>query len=184
MANAMNRHFARVFILSSLAVVIAAFFSIPAAASDDAVGPEEYEIINPALGGYDVFTAIDRTTVSEMKLDSALIRFLASSGIIIDDHLAEDFNNKNIGLHKIEDNRLPQRRLADEPQQGMPGGKEILRLSRPGFDKGKTSALIFIRYRSIGPKEAFYEEDNFILLRKKESGWAVVKKVMASQRYY
>jgi U3 small nucleolar RNA-associated protein 14 len=101
------------------------------------------------------------------------------------DYLADDFNKKNSRPYKLENKFKKERHFADEKYTGFTGrARETVKISRPGFNKEENQALIFIIYQSNSSQEAFYEESNFVFLEKKEDRWIVMKKVMASQRYY
>ena len=151
----------------------------------DTIEPDEYEIFNVALDKYDAFVSLEKTTISEKMLDNAAVTHLKQSGVQVDDYLTVDFNKKNSRSYELERRLFKKRYFMDESHQGFPGGsKESVKISRAGFNKEKDLALIFVRYKSIGSQEAFYEEGNFVYLEKKESKWIAIKTVMASQRYY
>lgn len=151
----------------------------------DMIEPDEYEIFNVVLDKYDAFVSLEKTTISEKMLDNAAVTHLKQSGVQVDDYLTDDFNKKNSRSYELEKRFAKKRYFMDESHPGFPGrSKESVKISRAGFNKEKDRALIFIRYKSIGPQEAFYQDDNFVLLEKKESKWIMIKTVMASQRYY
>ncbi len=144
----------------------------------DVIEPDEYEVFNAALDEYEyAFVSLERTTISEEKLDDAAVAYLKQSDAQVDGYMADDFNKKNIGPSRLENKFSRNRYFTDEPYNDS---AEIVKISRAGFDKGKNRAVIFIRYRLIGPQEAFYEEDNFVFLEKKDGKWVVIKKVTAS----
>jgi hypothetical protein len=151
----------------------------------DIIEPYEYEIFNAILDKYDAFVSLDKTTISEKRLDNADVVHLQRSGMQIDNYLTDDFNKKNSRSYELEKRFSKKRYFMDESYPVHPGsGKESVKISRAGFDKEKNRAVIFIRYQSIAAQKAFYEEGNFVFLERKESKWIVVKTVMASQRYY
>jgi hypothetical protein len=147
--------------------------------------PDEYEIFNAVLDKYHAFVSIERTTMSEKMLNDAVVVHLKRSGVQVDDYLVDDFNKKNGRSYPLEKRFSKERHFTDEPYSSFQGGsRESVKISRPGFNKEKNRALIFIRYQSIAPQKAFYEEGNFVYLEKKEGKWVAIKTVMASQRYY
>lgn len=151
----------------------------------DMIEPDEYEIFNAVLDKYDAFVSLDKTTMSEKRLDNADVAHLKRSGMQIDNHLTDDFNKKNSRSYELEKRFSKKRYFMDESHPRFPdSGKKSVKISRAGFNKEKNRAVIFIRYKIVGPQEVFYEEGNFVFLEKKESKWIVVKTVMASQRYY
>ena len=151
----------------------------------DMIEPDEYEIFNVVLDKYDAFVSLEKTTISKKMVDNSVVTHLKRSGVQVDDYMADDFNKKNSRSYELEKRFAKKRYFMDESHSSFPGrSKESVKISRAGFDKEKDRALIFIRYKSIGPQEAFYQDDNFVLLEKKESKWIMIKKVMASQRYY
>lgn len=158
----------------------------PIKSSDiDIIEPDEYEIFNAVLDKYDAFVSLDKTTIFEKRLDNAAVAHLQRSGMQIDNYLTDDFNKKNSRSYELEKRFSKKRYFTDESHPRFPGDvKESVKISRAGFDKGKNRAVIFIRYQSIAPQKAFYEEGNFVFLERKEGKWIVVKTVMASQRYY
>jgi len=151
----------------------------------DMIEPDEYEIFNAVLDEYDAFVSLEKTTISERRIDNAAVTHLKQSYVQIDNYLADDFNKKNSRSYELEKRFFKKRYFMDESYQSFPGsGKESVGISRVGFNKEKDRALIFVRYKSITPPEAFYEEGNFVYLEKKEGKWVAIKTVMASQRYY
>ena len=151
----------------------------------DMIESDEYEVFDAVLDKYDAFVSLEKTTISERRLDNAAVTHLKQSRVQVDDYLIDDFNMKNSRAYELEKRFSKKRYFTDESYQGFPGtGKESVKISRVGFNEEKDRALIFIRYRSIAPQKEFYEEDNFVFLEKKESRWIVIKTVMASQRYY
>ncbi len=151
----------------------------------DMIEPDEYEIFNAVLDKYDAFVSLERITIFEKRLDNAAIKHLTQSGMQIDNYLTDDFNKRNSRSYELEKRFSKKRYFMDESHPRFPDRvKESVKISRAGFDKQKNKAVIFIRYRSIAPQKAFYEEGNFVFLERKEGKWIVIKTVMASQRYY
>ncbi len=151
----------------------------------DMIEPDEYEIFNAVLDKYDAFVSLEKTTISEKRLDNAAIKHLTRSGVQVDNYLTEDFNKKNSRSYELEKRFSKKRYFMDESHPRFPGSvKESVKISRAGLDKEKNRAVLFIRYQSIAPQKAFYEEGNFVSLERKEGKWIVIKTVTASQRYY
>mgnify|MGYP001617593044 FL=1 len=156
-----------------------------AAEKPGAIESDEYEIFNAVLDKYDAFVALEKKTISEKILDNAAVTHLKQSGVQVDDYLTDDFNKKNSKAYELEKRFSKKRYFTDESYPVFPDtSKESIRISRAGFNKEKDRALIFVRYWSIAPQKAFYEEGSFVFLEKKEGRWIVIKTVMASQRYY
>ncbi|MDI6727876.1 MAG: hypothetical protein QMD44_02980 [Thermodesulfovibrionales bacterium] len=175
-------------ILISTAVLLSSnvFSAEPLKSSElDTIEPEEYEIFNAVLDKYHALVSLEKTTMSEKKLDNADVTHLKRLSVHVDAYLTGDFNKKNSRSYELEKRFFKKRYFMDESYQSFPGsGKESVGISRVGFNKEKDRALIFVRYKSITPPEAFYEEGNFVYLEKKEGKWVAIKTVMASQRYY
>jgi hypothetical protein len=181
-----QRIFVAVLIFAAVLLNSNAFSDEPLKSSEAGmIESEEYEIFNIVLEEYHALVLIERTTMSEKTLDNAVITHLKRSGVHVDDYLADDFNKKNSRSYELEKRFTKKRYFMDESHRGFQGSsKESVKISRPGFNKERNRALIFVSYKSIAPQKAFYEEGNFVYLEKKDGKWISIKTVMASQRYY
>jgi hypothetical protein len=105
--------------------------------------------------------------------------FLNEQGMVLDDAMIAEFNEKNRIQHEL----VPAFVKAHAGFQLRDDGSDSIKLSRPGLDLQRKKAIVCSRSAHIQQK-AFYQEDNFILLEYSEGPWLIKKVGMAGQRYY
>ena len=68
----------------------------------DMIESDEYEVFDAVLDKYDAFVSLEKTTISERRLDNAAVTHLKQSGVQVDDYLIDDFNKKNSRAYELE----------------------------------------------------------------------------------
>jgi hypothetical protein len=105
--------------------------------------------------------------------------FLKEQGLLLDDSMIADFNEKNANRHDL----APAFAAGHKGMKFQGAGTDSVELSRVGFDLQRKKAVVFSRVTHIQQK-AFYQENYFILLENSYGLWSIRKIVMSGQKYY
>jgi hypothetical protein len=148
--------------------------------SSSGVKADEYAVYKALLEQYRdaAHSKLNKQTL-RTDLDSKTAAFLREQGMVLDDAIIADFNEKN----RIQHDLAPAFVDAHTGFRFREGGRDSIELSGAGLDLQREKAVVFARYTHVH-REAFYQEELFLLLERKAGSWIIIKKVTAGLKYY
>jgi hypothetical protein len=148
--------------------------------SPSGIKADEYAVYNALLEQYRdaTYSKLNKQTL-KTDLDSKTTAFLSEQGMVLDDATIAEFNEKN----RIQQDLAPAFADAHAGFRLSEGRRDSIELSRAGLDLQRKKAIVFARYTHV-QREAFYQEELFLLLERKADSWVIIKKVTAGLKYY
>ena len=156
---------------------------------------DEYAVYRVALanlkGVLDIPAAgnvILDATFSGRLLDAPTIAHLARSDMVLDLVMIDDFNRKNAVAHRIAKGHLPPSFILSnnwtplllESEESV----ERLEVSRVGFDKERTRAILLVTYTLRSRRDAYHNTGGYLMMERTGSQWTVSGRALGWSRFY